>query len=118
MAGIEMKKEYFALRDAPIPSTRASDIVAPDRESPGKMAAPCMAPMANASKKSILSGSGLWRKRRLLTSRNAVRIRYAIPTLRKVTPVSTVSWNQYPMKNVGTLDTSNNSISRRPHAPS
>src|SRR3990172_9227750 len=49
MAGREMKNEYFALRDAPIPSTRASDIVDPDRERPGKTAAPCMIPMAAAS---------------------------------------------------------------------
>ncbi len=91
MAGREMKKEYFALRDAPIPSTRASDIVDPDRERPGNTAAPCMIPMANASQRSIRSGSSLCRNLRLLTRRKRVSKRYRVPTPQKVIPVSIVS---------------------------
>src|SRR3972149_4999441 len=86
MAGREMKNEYFALRNAPIPNTRASDIVDPDRERPGKTADPrrrkrstasnvprCRR-MSNASSGSVSPSIFCARNRwpELLTGRNSV----------------------------------------------
>ena len=50
-------------------------IVEPERDSPGKTANPWMTPIAAASHASIRSGSGLWRNRRFVRRRSAVKTR-------------------------------------------